>query len=140
MAIQRWAEHDPDGAFLTAEAWAHDTPYVQRAAVAAVCEPALLTDPRYARRAIALVDVVTADLARRPERRGADVRALRKALGYGWSVAIVAEPRLGRPAFERWFESQDPTIRWIVRESLAKARLSRLDLDWVARSRASVGG
>jgi hypothetical protein len=135
MAIQRWAEADPGAAFLTAEAWTRDAPLVQRAAVAAVCEPALLTDPRFARRALAVVDAVTTDLASRPGRRGPDIDAVRKALGYGWSVAIVAAPSVGRPAFERWFQSTDPTIRWILRSNLSKARLSRLDPAWVAAER-----
>jgi hypothetical protein len=136
MAIQRWAETDPDAAFLAADAWVRDEPLVQRAAVAAVCEPRLLTDPAIAARALAVVDAVTADLARQPGRRDPDIEALRKALGYGWSVAIVAAPSLGRPAFERWLGSTDPTLRWILRENLAKARLSRLDPEWVATSRA----
>ena len=59
-------------------------------------------------------------------------------LGYGWSVAIVADPELGRPAFERWVASPDPTIRWIVRENLGKARLARMDTDWVRSLRARI--
>ena len=134
MAVQRWAETDADAAFATAEAWAADEPFVQRAAVATVCEPPLLKDPAFAARAIAVVDAVTADLVRHTGRRGPDVEALRKALAYGWSVAIVAEPTIGRPAFERWFTSDDPTIRWILRQNLKKARLARLDPAWVERS------
>ena len=139
MAVQRWAESDPDGAFGTAETWAHDVPFVQRAAVAAVCEPVLITEAAFARRAIGVVDAVTADAAARPGRRGPDIDALRKALGYGWSVVIVAAPSIGRPRFERWLDSRDPTIRWIVRENLRKARLSRLDGAWVEASLARVG-
>ena len=116
MAVQRWAESDPDAAFRTAEAWTNDTPFVQRAAVAAVCEPALIAEVAFARRAVGVVETVTADIAARPGRKGPVIDALRKALGYGWSVAVVADPELGRPAFERWAASPDPTIRWIVRE------------------------
>ncbi len=138
MAVQRWAESEPDDAFRVAETWTDDSPFVQRAAAAAVCEPALIRDAVFARRAIGVVDAVTADVAARPGRRGADVDALRKALGYGWSVVIVAAPSIGRPAFERWIDSPDPTVRWIVRENLRKARLARLDDAWVAASRARV--
>jgi hypothetical protein len=140
MAVQRWAESDAGAAFSTAEAWAHDEPFVQRAGVAAVCEPALLARDALGRRAVAIVDRVTADLAATPGRRGADVDALKKTLGYGWSVAVVGDPATGRPAFERWFESSDPAIRWIVRENLKKSRLTRLDDAWVARSRARIEG
>ena len=140
LAVQRWAESDLEAAFSAAEAWARGEPLVQRAAVAAVCEPALLTEPAFARRAVAIVDSITADLASKPGRGGADLEALRKTLGYGWSVAIVGDPGTGRPAFERWFESRDATIRWIVRENLRKSRLERLDAAWVARSIARIEG
>ena len=46
-----------------AEQWADDRPFVQRAAVAAVCEPPLLRDPGAASRALAIVDGVTAAAA-----------------------------------------------------------------------------
>ena len=55
------------------------------------------------------------------------MRVLRKALGYGWSVVIVAAPARGRAVFERLAASDHPDIRWIVRANLAKARLPRLD-------------
>ncbi len=138
MAIQRWAESKPEAAFLTAEAWAHGEPFVQRASVAAVCEPALLTEPAFARRAVQVVDSVTADLASKSGRRGADIEAVRKALGTAGAWPSWRIPASGRPAFEGWFESTDPTIRWVVRENLKKARLTRLDAAWVARSRALI--
>ncbi len=140
MALQRWADTDPDAAFAMAESWAADEPLVQRAAVAAVCEPPLLRDPAFAARAVALVDAVMTDFARRAGPRGPAREALRKALGYGWSVAIVASPEPGRRAFERWLASPDPDIRWIVRENLRKDRLMRLDPAWVAQLTAQLAG
>jgi len=138
MALQRWADRDPDAAFTAAETWATEGPYAQRAAVAAVCEPRLLRAAPFAARAVRLVDGVTASLAARTERRGDDVVALRKALGYGWSVAVVGAPEAGRPAFERWLGDTDPDIRWIVRENLRKDRLRRLDPGWVEACLARV--
>ena len=129
MALQRAADDDPDGAFTIAERWATDPdPLVRRAAVAAVCEPRLLRNPAFAQRALALVDAVTADLARSPlvARREAAVRTLRQALGYGWSVAIAALPDDGLAAFARLEAQPDPDIAWIVRENRKKARLRRL--------------
>jgi hypothetical protein len=33
---------------------------------------------------------------------------------------------------ERWSESSDPDIHWIMRENLQKKRLVRMDPDWVS--------
>lgn len=129
MAMQRAGDDDPDRAFTIAERWAGDPdPLVRRAAVAAVCEPRLLHDPAYARRALALLDRVTADLARSPasERRAPASRTLRQALGYGWSVAVAALPAEGLAAFSRLEASDDPDIAWVVRENHKKKRLRRL--------------
>lgn len=129
MALQRVADDDPDRAFTVAEQWAADPdPLVRRAAVAAVCEPRLLRDAAFARRALALVEAVTADLARSPavDRRSSPVRTLRQALGYAWSVAIAALPDDGLAAFVRLETHTDPDIVWIVRENRKKTRLKRL--------------
>jgi hypothetical protein len=72
-----------------------------------------------------------------PDRRRSDeFKALRKGLGYCWSVAVAAAPEVGRPAFEALVahaaHSGDRDLRWIARENLRKRRLERLDADWVA--------
>jgi hypothetical protein len=129
MALQRAADDDPERAFALAEQWAGDSdPLVRRAAIAAVCEPRLLRDPAFARRALALVDRVTADLARSPlsGRRDQSVRTLRQALGYGWSVAVAALPGEGLAAFAGLDRHSDPDVAWIVRENGKKHRLKRL--------------
>ena len=129
IALQRAADDDPARAFTIAERWATDPdPLVQRAAVAAVCEPRLLRDPAFGRRALALLDAVTADLARSPlpERRSAPMRTLRQALGYAWSVAIAALPDDGLAAFHHLEAHPDPDMAWIVRENRKKTRLKRL--------------
>jgi hypothetical protein len=129
MALQRAADDDPDHAFTIAEEWADDPdPLVRRAAVAAVCEPRLLRDAAFARRALAVVERVTAGLARQPAatRRDPGVRTLRQALGYAWSVAIAAIPGEGLPAFAELEASADPDVAWIARENRKKARLKRL--------------
>lgn len=108
--------------------WATDPhPLVQRAAAAGICEPRLLVGPAAAAVAIEVCRRTTSALAARPaeSRRDTDVRSLRQALGYCWSVAIAADPGQGLPAF--WaLDDQDPDIAWIVQENLKKARLTRL--------------
>lgn len=128
MALQRAGDDDPEACFAVAEHWAGDAdPLVRRAAVAAVCEPRLLRDPVFARRALAVLETTTAGLTATPtaQRRDPSVRTLRQALGYGWSVAVAALPAEGLPAFER-LDSSDPDVSWIVRENHKKSRLRRV--------------
>jgi hypothetical protein len=129
MALQRAADDDPGRSFAAAERWAGDPdPLVRRAAVAAVCEPRLLRDQVFARRALAILERITSDLATSPlgDRRSADVRTLRQALGYGWSVLIASSPPDGLAAFRRLESSDDRDVTWIVRENRKKTRLKRL--------------
>ena len=107
---------------------ATDDPLVKRAAAAAICEPRLLVGPPGAPTALAVCSRVTSWIAvLPPERRPqAEVRSLRKALGYCWSVAIVADPADGLPAFELLRGSEDPDVRWIVRENEGKARMRKV--------------
>ncbi|MEW6582672.1 MAG: HEAT repeat domain-containing protein [Actinomycetota bacterium] len=135
MGLQRLGDASTEALFDVLERWAGGTPLERRAAVAAACEPRLLRDPAVARRALALLDRITASLAAGPDRRRDEVRVVRQALGYGWSVAIAALPDEGRPAFERWLHTGDPDVRWVVRENLRKRRLHRIDPQWVATMR-----
>lgn len=129
MALQRAADDDPGPAFDVVEVWATDPdPLVQRAAVAALCEPRLLRDPSFALRALDLLDRVTTGIAATPStaRREPSLRTLRKTMGYGWSVAAAALPDPGMARFTRWEASDDPDIHWIVAENRKKARFKRL--------------
>lgn len=129
MALQRAGDDDLERTFGVAERWAVDPdPLVRRAAVAAVCEPRLLRRRAFARRALSVVERVTADFAKLPpdDRRTAPLRTLRQALGYGWSVAIAAIPEVGLTVFGRLEQHTDADVQWIVRENLKKRRLRRL--------------
>jgi hypothetical protein len=107
---------------------------------AALCEPALLADPAHVRAVLDLLYRITASLAASEDRRKQDdFIALRKGLGYCWSVAIAALPDDGESHFERWLSHPNPDVRWIVRENLRKTRLSRMDAAWVARCQAQIG-
>ncbi len=55
-------------------------------------------------------------------------------LAYCWSVAVAAFPEEGKPLMEKWFDSEDKDIRWMVKENLKKNRLVKMDADWVMRS------
>ena len=139
MAMQRYGARDMGAMLSGVEAWARGSPLEQRAAAAAACEPALLRDPRHARRVLRMLDRITGSLARAQDRRRVDHRVLRQALGYCWSVAIAALPEAGKPLLERWSESRDPDVQWVVRENLRKARLARVDHRWVSAMRSRLG-
>jgi hypothetical protein len=136
MGLQRLGRADMSALLRIVEPWSRGTLLEQRAAAAAVCEPALLTRPQPTRRVLRLLDRITRGLARCQDRRSPDFRVLRQGLGYCWSVAVAADPQAGRPLMEKWAESRDPDVQWLVRENLCKARLARLDRRWVAAMQA----
>jgi hypothetical protein len=108
--------------------WVGDAnPYVRRAAVAAICEPRLLTDLATRTAAFQACCRASESITGLPatERKTPGVRNLRQALGYCWSVAVAADPDEGMPVFERLRTVDDPDIRWIVASNLKKSRLRR---------------
>lgn len=136
IALQRWGSTDLSELLEVMAPWAASTDRLrQRAAVAALCEPSLLHDEGTADRVVTLLDGVTRSLMGATDERTDPFRVLRQALGYGWSVAVVAAPATGRAAMERWMAQPDPNVRWVMRENLKKARLKRLDAAWVAAMR-----
>ena len=95
-------------------------------------EPRLLAQAPHARAALQILDQITASIERVNNRRSSDFLALRKGLGYCWSVAVVALPDEGKALMERWLIHADKDVRWIIRENLKKARLVRMDSGWVS--------
>jgi hypothetical protein len=132
MGLQRYGEADMKGLIAAMREWATGTPLEQRAAAAALCEPRLLAPPEHARAVLQILDAITASVEHATDRRSEGFIALRKGLGYCWSVAVAALPDEGKAFMEKWFTSTDKDIRWIMRENLRKARLQRLDSAWVA--------
>ncbi len=122
MALQRLGF---DAVLPAMREWALGTPLERRAVVGGLCEPALL-DTERARVLLGLLDQITESVVRESDRRSDGFKALRKALGYGWSVAVAASPDEGRRALGRWLESDDRDVAWIVRENLRKKRVQGL--------------
>lgn len=75
----------------------------------------------------------TAAIERMTDRRSDDFRALRKGLGYCWSVTAVALPDEGKRLMEKWLAAADKDIQWIMRKNLKNARLARMDAEWVEK-------
>jgi hypothetical protein len=126
MALQAWGDVDLAGLVAEMETWAGGSPLEGRAAMAALCEPRLLRASATVARVIAILDRLTASVRNTADSRAEDVRVLRQALGYGWSVAVAADPATGLPAFERWLGAANADVQWIVRQNLGKSRLARL--------------
>ena len=129
MALQRLGDADLPRLLDLVSDWTHDSdPLVRRAAAAGICEPRLLRTDKARRCALTACAQTTESLLglSDAERRAADVRVLRQALGYCWSVAIAADPATGLPLFTALTDSDDRDVRWIVKENSKKARLARL--------------
>lgn len=138
MALQRWGQVDMDALLAEMTTWSQGTPLEQRAAAAALCEPALLHNPKHATQTLYILDTITASLTQSHDRRSEAFQALRKGLAYCWSVAVAANPTEGKPLFERWLASTDHDVRWIMRQNLAKQRLVRIDPGWVSACQAQL--
>ncbi len=132
MALQRIGDADIAILLPIVRDWAGGSAFERRAAVAAIAEPRLLRDLSTATEAVGLLDRMTTSFeAEREDRESPGMEALRKALGYGWSVVIVAAPDAGKRAFGTWLSSRERRVRWVCRENLRKARLRKLDAAWV---------
>ncbi len=128
LGLQLLGDARPAALASIVDAWVdHPHPLVQRAAIAAVCEPRLLRDPRMAALALDACERTTEHLASQPpeQRKTPDLRTLRLSLGYCWSVAVAGDPTRGLPLFSA-LDTEDPDVAWIVTQNSRKKRLSRL--------------
>ena len=131
MALQRLGDANMDLLVQEMRSWSTGNLLEQRAAAAALCEPRLLRNPTHAHAALDILDKITSNVQQNKDRKNDEFLALRKGLGYCWSVAVVASPEDGKKLMEKWLADPDKDIRWIMRENLKKNRLVRLDADWV---------
>jgi hypothetical protein len=132
MALQRWGDADMESLLRAMVEWSRGSPWEQRAAAAALCEPRLLNNPGHAAATLRILDDITVSFQRNQDRKCEALRVLRQGLGYCWSVAVCACPKEGKPLMENWFTNPDPDIHWIMRENLRKNRMARLDPEWTA--------
>lgn len=86
-----------------------------RAAAASLCEPRLLKQKECAQQTLVLLDGVTASISSAHDRDTDEFRALKKGMGYCWSVAVAANPAAGMPLMGHWFSTMDKDIHWIMR-------------------------
>ena len=139
LGLQRYGEGDMLGLIELMESWIEGNHYEKRAAVAALCEPGLLQESKWAPRIFDILDQITSSISEEADRKAESFKVLRKGLGYGWSVAVAAQPGIGKDRMEKWIGSDDRDVRWIMKQNLKKKRLIRMDEDWVAAQLESLG-
>ncbi len=138
MALQRLGAADMRALLVEMRRWAKGNEFEQRAAAAALCEPVLLKREQDARSVLVILDAITRDLSRSTDRRSEGFRVLRQGLAYCWSVAVAAAPDDGRSRMERWMRRDDPDVRWVMKQNLAKKRIVAAGPDWVTSWRAEL--
>jgi hypothetical protein len=126
MALQRIGREDMPGLLAVMRSWAGEEPLVQRAVVAGLCEPAILKRNEDVVGVLEILDEITRSLAAAKDRRDDGFDALRKALGYGWSVAAAAAPENAVPYLQKWMRSSDKDVQWVMKTNLGKARMGPL--------------
>ena len=133
MALQRIGHENMPMLLAEMKDWMNGDALVQRAVVAGLCEPPILTNNAEVVEVLEILDHITSSVASSADRRGDGFRVLRQALGYGWSVAAAAAPENAVPYLQKWLQSKDKDVVWIMRSNLAKARMAPL-LDSLAKS------
>lgn len=131
MALQRIGMADMGLLLKTAKKWLEGGWLEQRAVAAGLCEPVLLGTPKTAEDVLRILDAITRHLGSARDRTTEGFQALKKGMGYCWSVAAAAAPTQGKRFLEKWMNTEDRDVRWIMRENLRKNRLARMDAAWV---------
>jgi HEAT repeat protein len=132
QALQKLGDKDMSALVAAVEPWINGTLLERRAVAAGLCEPRLLGEAAHAKRTLEILAAITASLEGESDRRSEEFKALRKALAYCWSVAVVALPQSGKPLFEALLTNPDKDVQWIAKQNLGKNRLVRMDAEWVA--------
>ncbi|HBE78941.1 MAG TPA: hypothetical protein DDW65_14360 [Firmicutes bacterium] len=133
IGIQEIAEKNMTEIIDNLEKWLDGNDLEKRAVVAALCEPKLLKEKSMNRRILNLLTQITLEFEKSNSKLSDNQNTLRKTLGYGWSVVIVAIPDEGKATFEGIARNKNKHIQWIVKENLKKNRLRVMDEEWVER-------
>lgn len=136
--LQLAGDQDMDLLLKEMQTWSKGNWYEKRAAAAALAEPRLLREPKYAKKALQVLDEITASMENTAYSRDETFKVLRQAMGYCWSVAVAALPGTGKPMMEKWLESKDKDTSWVMKENLKKNRLIKMDAEWVKACNAKL--
>ncbi len=92
---------------------------------------AVAKQPKHAKEVLKFLDDITVSMENADGSKDERFKVLRQGMGYCWSVAVAALPEIGKPMMEKWLDSQDKNICWMMKENLKKNRLVKMDADWV---------
>jgi hypothetical protein len=139
MALQFVGDQDMGLLLKEMKQWSRGNWLEKRAAAAALAEPRLLKKPEVAIQVLQVFDKITTDIASAVDSKSEEFKILRQGMGYCWSVAVAALSKAGKPAMEKWLESHNPDVRWIMKENLKKNRLVKMDPQWVKTCNSKFG-
>jgi len=140
IALQRVGRENMPMLLAEMKAWTGGDAFVERAVVAGLCEPPILKNNADVVEVLEILDRITTGVAAVADRRSEGFQALRKTLGYGWSVAAAAAPDNALPYLQKWLLSSDKDIAWIMQSNLGKARMAPLRESLARSSRRSRTG
>lgn len=129
--LQLAGDQDMDLLLKEMEKWSKGNWYEQRAAAAALAELRLLKQSKHVKQVLHILDQITTSMEKAEGNRDESFKVLRQGMAYCWSVVVAALPEAGKPMFEKWLNSPDKDICWMLKENLKKNRLVRMDADWV---------
>jgi hypothetical protein len=137
--LQLAGDQDMDLLVREMKKWIKGNWYEKRAAAAALAEPRLLKQPKYARQVLRILDKITASMETDDSARDESYKVLRQGMGYCWSVTVAALPAEGEPMMENWLDTEDKDVRWVMKENLKKNRLVKMDAAWVKKCLKKLG-
>jgi len=129
--LQLTGDQDMELLLKEMQKWSRGNWYEKRTAAAALAEPRLLKQPKHVKQVLSIFDEITATMENTNQVKDESFKVLRQGMAYCWSVVVAALPEAGKPRLEKWLNSQDKDIRWMVKENLKKNRLTKMDADWV---------
>ncbi len=130
MALQLIGDKNFDDLINGVRDWITGSNYEKRAVVAGLCEPRLLKNRDNSQKVLETLNKIMESIDSISNKNSETFRVLKKGLGYGFSVAIVACPEKGKDIFEKLLLKSDKDILWILKENLKKKRLEKMDKDW----------
>jgi len=139
MALQNYGGEHFENLINEMEKWAEGNNYEKRAAAAALCEPKLLKEEKYASAVLGLLNRITESICESQNRKEDSYIALKKGMAYCWSVAAAGNPTEGKQWIEKWAVHPDKDIHWIIKENLKKKRLERMDRIWAEQMKKKYG-
>lgn len=129
--LQLAGDQDMNRLLEEMQKWSKGNWYEKRAAAAALAEPRLLKQSRYVKPVLRILNEITRSMEKAIDTKDESFKVLRQGMGYCWSVVVVALPEAGKPLMEKWLNSPNNDIRWMMKENLKKNRLIKMDANWV---------